>query len=286
MTEESFSSEGSTLPPPIESTSPTPPPVPPTNRWRWWIHLLLIGTYPFLGGLVRSHNPASGPAFSGTTSGLLTVSTLEIFLFTMVFALGWLASRASWEELSLRWRPGWWVVPLGVSYSVAIRFALLIIIMIIGVVLVATRVVTVETLQGFMETNSPDVEVLVSVSALQQNSAYFWLMLTLVSFVIAGLREELWRGAMLAGMRALWPKAFGSSRGQYLAVTLIAILFGTMHLGMGAVAAALAGIVGWFLGVIIVLHRSICPAVIAHGMFDATTFAILPWALEKLQHYR
>jgi len=91
---------------------------------------------------------------------------------------------------------------------------------------------------------------------------------------------------MLAGMRALWPKAFGSSRGQYLAVTLIAILFGTMHLGMGLVAAALAGIVGWFLGVIIVLHRSIWPAVIAHGMFDATTFAILPWALEKLQHYR
>jgi len=158
--------------------------------------------------------------------------------------------------------------------------------MIIGVVLVATRAVNVETLQGFMETNSPDVEVLVSVSALQENSAYFWLMLTLVSFVIAGLREELWRGAMLAGMRALWPKAFGSSRGQYLAVTLIAILFGTMHLGMGLVAAALAGIVGWFLGVIIVLHRSIWPAVIAHGMFDATTFAILPWALEKLQHYR
>ena len=235
---------------------------------------------------MRSHNPAGGPAFSGNTTGLLTVSTLEIFLFATVFTLGWLASRASWEELSLRWRPGWWVVPLGVSYSVAIRFALLVIVMVIGVVLVATRSVTVETLQGFMETNSPDVEVLVSVSALQHNSAYFWLMLTLVSFVLAGLREELWRGAMLAGMRALWPKGFGSLRGQYLAVTLIAILFGTMHLAMGPVAAGAAGIVGWFLGVIIVLHRSIWPAVIAHGMFDATTFAILPWALEKLQHYR
>jgi membrane protease YdiL (CAAX protease family) len=32
-----------------------------------------------------------------------------------------------------------------------------------------------------------------------------------------------------------------------------------------------------------VLHRSIWPAVIAHGMFNATSFAMLPWAIEKLQ---
>jgi hypothetical protein len=31
-----------------------------------------------------------------------------------------------------------------------------------------------------------------------------------------------------------------------------------------------------------VLHRSIWPAVIAHGMFDATTFALLPWVIEAL----
>lgn len=127
---------------------------------------------------------------------------------------------------------------------------------------------------------------MVSVPALKYDSFYFWLMVTLVSFVVAGVREELWRGATLAAMRALWPTLFGSIKGQFLAVTFIAVFFGAMHISMGPIAAALAGIVGWFLGVIIVLHRSIWPAVIAHGMFDATTFAVLPWAIEKLQHFR
>lgn len=227
-----------------------------------------------------------GPVLSGNTRDLLIVCGLEITVFSLVFALGWLASRASREELSLRWRPGWWVVPLGISYSVAIRLALLILVMIVGVILLTTRAFTPETLQGFAEANRPKVEAVVSVSALQYDSSYFWLTVTLVSFVVAGLREEIWRGATLAAMRALWPRAFASRSGQFLAVTLIAVLFGAMHLGMGPIAVALAGIIGWFLGVIIVLHRSIWPAVIAHGMFDATTFAILPWAMEKLQHFR
>jgi hypothetical protein len=37
---------------------------------------------------------------------------------------------------------------------------------------------------------------------------------------------------------------------------------------------------------IMVLHKSIWPAVIAHGLFDATTMAMLPWSMEKLQHLR
>jgi membrane protease YdiL (CAAX protease family) len=109
---------------------------------------------------------------------------------------------------------------------------------------------------------------------------------TLVSFVVAGLREEIWRAGTLAAMRALWPRAFASRGGQYLAVTLIAVLFGAMHLGMGIIAAFMAGVLGFLLGVIMILHRSVWPAVIAHGLFDATTLAILPWSLEKLQHIR
>jgi len=33
-----------------------------------------------------------------------------------------------------------------------------------------------------------------------------------------------------------------------------------------------------------VLHRSIWPAVIAHGAFDATTFALLPFIVDLLPH--
>ena len=214
------------------------------------------------------------------------VSGLEIILFSVVFALGWLASRASSEELLLYWRPGWWVAPLGIIYSVAIRLALGFIVMVGGIVLVITRVFTPQTLQGFVDTNRPKVEALVSVSALEHSPSYFWLAVTLVSFVVAGLREELWRAATLAAFRKLWPGAFASRRGEYFAIALIAVFFGAMHITMGPIAAVLATILGVFLGIIMIFHRSIWPAVIAHGLFDATTFAILPWALEKIQDFR
>lgn len=270
--------------PPLPDQTPTEP---PTKRWGWWIHLVLIGAYPFLGTILRSgHVVRHGPAFSSNPRSLLIVCGLDITFFFLVFALGWFASRASREELLLRWRPGWWVVPLGFGYAVAIRLALLVVVMVVVVILLTTGAFTPETLQEFAGANRPKVETLVSIPALQHDSSYFWLMVTLVSFVVGGLREEIWRGATLAALRALWPQAFASRSGQFLAVTLIAVLFGSMHLGMGLIAAILAGVVGWFLGMIMVLHRSIWPAVIAHGLFDATTFAVLPWAMEKLQHVR
>ena len=105
----------------------------------------------------------------------------------------------------------------------------------------------------------------------------------MVSFGVAGLREELWRSAFLAGLRALWPQRFGSRAGQIAAVAIAAIVFGFGHLGMGLLAVLFAGLLGFGLGLIMVFHRSIWPAVIAHGMFDATSLALLPWVAEKLQ---
>ena len=86
--------------------------------------------------------------------------------------------------------------------------------------------------------------------------AYYWLSLTLVSFVTAGLREELWRAATLAGMRALWPGAFMSRTGESIAIALIGVAFGAAHLSMGALAAVGAGLIGIFLGIILIIHRS------------------------------
>lgn len=247
---------------------------------------MLIGAYPLLGVTLRSGQVVPGPALSGDTRGLLIGCGLEIILFSLVFGLGWLASRASSEELFFRWRPGWRVVPLGIAYSVAIRIGLGLVAMVVVAVLVAAQVSTPEAIESFAEANRPDVEALVSIPALQNNRSYYWLSLTLVSFVVAGLREEVWRAGTLAAMRALWPRAFASKGGQCLAVALIAVPFGAMHLGMGPIAAAMAGVLGCFLGIIIVLHKSIWPAVIAHGLFDAATFAILPLAMEKLQQFR
>jgi membrane protease YdiL (CAAX protease family) len=193
---------------------------------------------------LRSGHVVRGLALSGSVRGLLIVCGVEIILFSLVFGLGWLASRASREELLFRWRPGWWVVPLGIAYSVAIRFALLVVMTVVVIILLTTHASTPETLQGLVRANRPNVKTLVSVSAMRNNPSYFWLTVTLVSFVVAGLREEMWRAGTLAAMRALWPGAFASRGGQCLAVTLIAVLFGAMHLGMGPIAAAMAGVLG------------------------------------------
>ena len=90
----------------------------------------------------------------------------------------------------------------------------------------------------------------------------------------------------LAGMRALWPRTFQSRMGERTAIVLIAIAFGAGHLPMGILAAAAAGVLGLFLGIILIVHRSIWPAVIAHGFFDATSFVLMPFALHKLQQLR
>jgi membrane protease YdiL (CAAX protease family) len=77
-------------------------------------------------------------------------------------------------------------------------------------------------------------------------------------------------------------RRFGSKLGRAGAVALVAVVFGLGHLPQGPLAMCLVGFLGLGLGGIMVLHQSIWPAVIAHGMFDATTLAILPWIFDKL----
>ncbi len=259
----------------------------PVKRWRWWIHFLVIGAYPVvMASLAWTRQTERGPALSSNARGLLIVCGVELLLFSVVFALGWLASRASREQLLWRWRPGYWVVPLGIFYSVAIRFAVGIVVAVVSAVLVISQMVTAESVRDFMTTHRPDVESLVDVSAMRSNPLYFWLTITLVSFVVAGLREEVWRSGFLAALRALWPRTFGSRRGEILAVGVISVVFGLAHIGLGALGAAMAGMLGFLLGLIMVFHQSIWPAVIAHGLFDATTMVLLPWVMEKIPQLR
>jgi membrane protease YdiL (CAAX protease family) len=271
---------------PTESSPPIPTTARQTPRWRWFIHLFIIGVYPMLGLLFRASSGRlpQGPALSGNVRGLLQVSTLELIVFSIFFAAACLISRASREQLRLRWRPGWWVVPLGLGYSVALRIGLVIIAAAVVIVLAATQTVTPQKVQEYVSANRPDVEAMVSVPAMRSNPVYFWLTITLVSFVVAGIREEMWRAGTLAAMRAIWPRAFGTPLGQCLAISLIAVAFGAMHLRMGVLAAVGAGILGLLLGLIIIVHKSIWPAVIAHGVFDATTLALLPWWIEQARH--
>ena len=265
-----------------------PPCIPeakPISRWRWWTHLVLITSYILAVAVIGSARNKSGhPALSHTTGGLLLVCAVELLSFGIVFALAWRASRASLDDLLLRWRKNVMPVLLGAGYSVGLRIAVGLVTALVGVVLVATHAVTMDSLHDFFVNNRPGVENTVDIAALRDNPAYFWLALTMVSFVVAGLREELWRSSFLAGMRALWPRQFGSTVGQVCAVFIAAVIFGLAHLSMGILAALFGGLLGLILGLIMVFHRSIWPAVFAHGFFDATSMALLPWAMELMQH--
>ena len=122
---------------------------------------------------------------------------------------------------------------------------------------------------------SPLTKNLINVSALTRNPLYFALTLTLISFVVAGFREELWRAAMLAGMGALFPRQFEKFAGQAMSVVIVAVLFGLGHTSEGWMGVVITALLGIGLGTIMLWHRSIWEAVIAHGFFDAATFAFL-----------
>ncbi len=253
---------------------------PAVSRSRWRIHLILITGYILAVGLSGWGRRGSHTAvLSQTVGGMLSVCALELLVFGLIFGLACFASRATRDDLLLRWqgkiRPVLW----GAGYSVALRLALALLVFMIGVGLIATRVMTPDSLKDCLSTNRPGVETVVDVTAMRNNPVYFWLTLTVVSFIVAGLREELWRSAFLAGMKALWPQHFGTRAGQVLAVIICAIIFGFGHLAMGSLAVCLAGLLGVGLGLIMIFHRSIWPAVIAHGMFDATSMAMLPWVM-------
>jgi membrane protease YdiL (CAAX protease family) len=255
-----------------------------TSRLRWGIHLLFVTAYlVVLATLSVIRNKPNHPALSHTATGLAIVCTMELSLFALVFGLACLASRPNRDDLLLRWRGGPLPPVLGAAYSIGLRFAVGAVVVFIAAILVMSRMMSPNGVRDFAIQNKPEVGNLVDIEAMRHNPAYFVLTLTFVSFVVGGLREELWRTAFLAGMRSLWPRYFSSTLGQIVAVSISAVIFGLAHISMGVVAAALAGLLGLGLGIIMVLHRSIWPAVFAHGFFDATSLAVLPWAAEMMK---
>jgi membrane protease YdiL (CAAX protease family) len=270
--------EGASAPVSVRVTEPAR-----ISRWRWWVHLVLLGIYPLaVGAIGWSRAPSYGPALGHGVKGLLVVCLVNLGVFAVAFGLAWLASRASVEALLLRWRGGWWTIPLGLGYSVALRLGLGLVAVVVATALILAGVATPQAIQQFFSANRPEVEAMVDVSALRHDPLYFWLSVTFVSFVLAGVREELWRSAFMAGLKNLWPGTLSSVSGQILCAVLAAVIFGFGHLAQGPRAVGFTGLLGLGLGLIMVFHRSIWPAVIAHGMFDATTMALLPWAMEQL----
>lgn len=254
--------------PSLPETS-APPPLP--KRSGWWMHLALLLGFPILLAVVSEMSGAerNGPVLDANVGNLLQIVAFELGIFAVVFLSARNFSKAGADQLLLPWRDGLWPWLRGAGYSIGLRiFVGLIVFMCVAIYAAFNKVdeASVRALQ-------PKVEVLIDMKALVNDPVYLFLNLTLVSFVMAGLREELWRAGMLAALRNLWPQHFGTLKGGIAASALIAIAFGLGHFPQGPGAVGMTAVLGFGLGVIMVYHKSIWDAVLAHGFFDATTFA-------------
>ncbi len=275
--------------PPVLSADSAPPelPVPtPKPAWRWAVMLLILASYPLTLGLLAEalgrfgiKEPSGQTAIlPDTTRGLLWVCLENAGIFALLFALAWMFGRASLDDLFARWRRPWLTLGLGAAWSVVLRMA------VGGLVAGVVVVVTVwkKLSSGgevALDQFRPKIENLLSIDALH-NPLYLLVAVTLVSFVVAGLREELWRAGMLAAFRGLLPARWQNRWGQTVAILFAAVIFGLGHLPQGAAGVLMTGLLGIGLGWVMTLHRSLWVAVLAHGFFDATSFLGI-WALDR-----
>lgn len=266
-----------------------PPVLPPATRkasWRWVVMLVVLASYPLVLGLLAEVLARFGfraassdaPALPTTTRGLLVVCVENVGLFVLLFAVAWCFARPSLDELWGRWHRPWLTLGLGAGYSVGLRFA----VGVGGAGIFAAFYLWQHVTGGkeiALDDFRPKIEHLISPEALH-SPLYLFLTVTLVSFIVAGLREELWRAGMLVAFNALLPERWRNWRGRTVAITFAAVIFGLGHLPQGPAGVVVTGLLGLGLGWMMTFHRSLWIAVLAHGFFDATSFVGL-WALER-----
>lgn len=218
-----------------------------------------------------------GPVLPDNVSDLVLRSSEELLMFAALWGVAWLLSRASVDDLFLRWRGTWENVAMGVGYSIVLRFVPVVaVIFFAAFALIAG--VKPENLMEFIKSLAPSPDRMVSSQAVQNDPIYRFLLATWMSFIVAGVREELWRVAVISSFTKLFSPRFSRQSVQILAVVISSLFFGMAHLVQGPLAVVLTALIGMVLGAITLAHRSVWPAIIAHGAFDALSFLLLPLA--------
>jgi membrane protease YdiL (CAAX protease family) len=117
---------------------------------------------------------------------------------------------------------------------------------------------------------------MVSSQTLNTNPVYLLTVLTFISFVVAALREELWRTFTLTAADKVLPRRWSARGRAVVALVVTSMIFGMGHYAVqGLLGVGITTVLGLVLGFAVLQQRSIWPAVIAHGLFDASTFLIL-----------
>jgi membrane protease YdiL (CAAX protease family) len=255
------------------------PSTPPVARHRSIAMLAILLVVPLFLGSWGSDRAGAGDggapqaALPGSIGGLLWICGLNLAIFLIVGAGIVALGRPSRRELfaAAPFNGKTWA--LGFLYSILLRLG-------VGVVLA----VSLALWTGLMPRSGPVEEVVESIRprietminpVVLRDPVYLLLVTTLVSFVVAGLREELWRVAVFAAFRRCWPRWMSRRVGRVGIVLVTALSFGLGHLPQGWGGVALTGVLGVGLGWILLAHRSLWVAVVAHGFFDATSLLLL-----------
>lgn len=268
-------------PPPLPpAPSPLPPLLPGASEGyragpiRRAGMLGILTAYILAMLVLHGQRPQEGPALPGTTGGLLATLGIDMLLFGAVFGLAFWLGRPRRVELYSGHGPtlGRWI--LGFVWALAVRFG-------VGFVVVGVLAVVRLFRPSAADSLQPEVANVLPFKALM-DPVYLLTVCTVVSFVVAGLREELWRAGMIFALASLLPGGWRQRSRELLAVGFAAVVFGAGHSTQGAGGMVLTGVLGLFLGLIMVLRRSLWEAVLAHGFFDATTFLMLRVLVDKV----
>ncbi len=275
-------------PPPIlpsEGPSPSGVPLSPALPiWRHGVAFVLLGCYPLLLSVISrvmdeaGLKPSQGATLLPAELADLWISAAEnLFVFGVWFALAAGLGRIGLKQLQANRPPGPMSVVWGIGWSIGLRLGIAVLLfLVIGIVLLTHGIKDLN--MDFVQNLRPKVENLVSPESLR-NPWYLFTNVTLISFVLAGLREELWRAGMIAAGLNLLPVRWKGTKGQVVLVLISSIIFGLAHLPQGWGGVVMTGILGLGLGSILLIHRSLWVAVLAHGFFDASTFVVL-WLLD------
>ena len=93
------------------------------------------------------------------------------------------------------------------------------------------------------------------------------------AFIGAGFYEEfMFRGFLMQGLAML----FGAGRGAWMAACVVqGALFGLAHAYQNPLGMVITGTLGILLGLLVLASgRNLWPAIIAHGLFDASRFVL------------
>lgn len=265
---------------PTEGVPPVLPPDPTVPRAGWIRRLaMLVLLMSYLLAILFRRGPVAGdgPALPDTTGEMLSMLALDLGFFAVLFAIACVLGRPRRTDLYVNHgpTPARWF--FGFLWSLALRFGL-------GALLAGVAIV----MQLFQKTADPaaleqfqpKIQNLLRLGALK-DPVYLLAVCTVVSFVVAGLREELWRAGMIFALASLLPAGWSKRSREVLAVAFAAVIFGLGHLTQGFGGVVLTGVLGLLLGLIMVLRSSLWEAVIAHGFFDASTFLMLRVILDR-----